>query len=170
MQKLQIIVLGTYSEVIENKLSKYSTLTWIPANSVSRSELVDRFRKISHTHGPVDAVIVMEGSLKFRPFDRTLLDSISPLRCLIKASAGYDMVDVKWIESQGGVVGHCPNAVREPTAIGAFTMILAITRTVLAVDKNVREGQWRNGCSIPFADPRDQVLGIVGAGSIGKVW
>ena len=93
-----------------------------------------------------------------------------PLVKLIASSgAGYDGIDVGAAKARGIAVTHTPGPVAECVADMAWFLILATVRRLVANDRYVRAGHWREG---PVELTPDRVhgerLGILGLGNIGK--
>ncbi|KAI8970778.1 D-isomer specific 2-hydroxyacid dehydrogenase [Pilobolus umbonatus] len=65
------------------------------------------------------------------------------------------------------MVSHTPSAVDDATADITVSLLLNCSRNILAGHDNVRAGRWKYGVRMG-TDIQNKVLGIVGAGGIGR--
>ncbi len=95
------------------------------------------------------------------------------LKMIAIAATGYDIVDVDACRARGVVVsnirGYAVNTVPEH----AFSLILALRRSIVGYRQDVANGEWqRSGrfCFFnhPISDLRGSRLGIVGEGVLGQ--
>ncbi|KAK4513256.1 uncharacterized protein ATC70_011824 [Mucor velutinosus] len=102
------------------------------------------------------------------PFDAELVSHLpAALKYIVYCGAGYDSIDVQACADRKIMVSHTPMAVDDATADIAAILILNCCRNVLAASENLRQGRWRNGVRMGV-DPQGKVLGILGAGGIGR--
>jgi glyoxylate reductase len=92
------------------------------------------------------------------------------LRVVANVAVGYDNVDVVAAARRGIVVTNTPGVLTDATADFAWALILAVTRHVVAADRYVREGRFREWMMMEFhgAELSGRVLGIAGFGRIGQ--
>ncbi|MDR2521630.1 MAG: hydroxyacid dehydrogenase [Spirochaetaceae bacterium] len=117
--------------------------------------------------GEVDGVFV-----DLMPFDRQLIDAGGRrLKVIGRLGVGCDSVDCVYAGSKGIAVINTPQAVTEPTAELALTLLLDAARNISRLDRLVRrEGR----CSSPAlflggsSTVMGKTLGIVGLGRIGS--
>ncbi len=98
---------------------------------------------------------------------RDLISHGDELRVISRTGAGYDNVDVEAATEKGIIVTCLPGANTVSVAEHALALILALTKYVPTMDREVR----RDNFSIRFKNlPRDlqgKTLGLVGLGRIG---
>jgi len=102
--------------------------------------------------------------------DKHALGVAKNLKIIANHGAGYENIDVDYARSKGITVTHTPNAVTQPTADLAWTLLMSTARLAVGGDAFMRRGEysgWKNdfflGRSIHGA-----TLGIFGCGRIGK--
>lgn len=108
------------------------------------------------------ATAVLAGS---EPYSRRVLAASPQLRVVARAGVGYDAVDVPAATDHGVVVTITPGANHDAVAEHALAMILAFTKDLFAKNRALKAGQWPREPNLPL---RQQTLGIVGLGRIGK--
>ncbi|KAG2234909.1 D-isomer specific 2-hydroxyacid dehydrogenase [Thamnidium elegans] len=101
-------------------------------------------------------------------FDKELVSYLpAALKYIVYCGAGYDSINVESCAERNVMVSHTPIAVDDATADIAAILILNCHRNVLAASENLRQGRWRNGVRMGV-DPQGKVLGVLGAGGIGR--
>lgn len=90
------------------------------------------------------------------------------LRIVARHGVGYDSVDVAALTRAGIVLTNTPEAVRRPVATIAITYVLALAQKLLVKDRLTRAGGWNRRTDHMGQGLSGKVLGIVGAGSIGR--
>jgi glyoxylate reductase len=102
------------------------------------------------------------------PFDEELVKRLpQSLKYIVYCGAGYDSINVSACADRKIMVSHTPMAVDDGTADIAALLILACCRNMMQAADNLRQGRWRNGVRMG-TDPQGKVLGILGAGGIGR--
>jgi D-3-phosphoglycerate dehydrogenase len=101
-------------------------------------------------------------------FDSELVSKLpNALKYIVYCGAGYDSIDVNACADHKIMVSHTPQAVDDATADVAAILILNCCRNVIAATDNLRQGRWKFGVRMGI-DPQGKVLGIIGAGGIGR--
>jgi phosphoglycerate dehydrogenase-like enzyme len=108
------------------------------------------------------AVGVLAGG---EPYTESVLSRLPHLRVISRAGVGYDRVDVDAAAKRGIAVTITPNANHEAVAEQTFALLLAVTRLVVGIDREIRAGGWPRPPLVPL---RGMVLGLVGMGRIGR--
>ena len=106
-----------------------------------------------------------------RRVDEAVLDLFPDLRLVANYGVGYDQVDVGACRARGVAVTNTPGVLDAAVADLTLALVLACLRRVVAGDRLVREGRWREGWSQPDTLGRDlagATLGLVGLGRIGS--
>lgn len=95
-----------------------------------------------------------------------VMDACPTLRIISRMGIGYDTVDVCAASERGIAVTITPGANAEPVAEFTLAMMMAMTRHVVDIDKQGRDGIWHTyfGTSM-----WRKTLGIIGMGNIGKL-
>ncbi len=125
--------------------------------------------------GPDDAVPPEAGAM----FDaicvnarRVTAESVSHPNCRLRIIArhgvGYDSVDVAAVTAAGILLTNTPEAVRRPVATIAMTYILALSHKLLIKDRLTRAGQWNERAEHMGLGLKGKVLGLIGAGGVGR--
>ncbi|KAJ6497500.1 D-isomer specific 2-hydroxyacid dehydrogenase [Mycena sanguinolenta] len=173
---------GTFAVIEWEALCKRYEIDTIP-----RAELTDRASVIKAIAAavaaraaagkpPYAAFIWFFDIWHFAPFNEEMLGPLIKNGCRLfcGAGAGYEIVDVGWLASQGAYYCNTPTAITVSTANGALMLILAATRAASQGDMYARAGRWRGDASVPPGalplgeDVEGMTLGIIGFGSIGK--
>jgi len=125
---------------------------------------------ISMAHD-ADAVI---SPTSVQPYPRKVIEKLTCCRIIASAGIGYESIDLRAATDMGIVVTNTPDYCLDEVSDHAMALILACARKLPRVQKAVREGKWttshelRKGILPPMAHLRDQVLGIIGLGRIGR--
>jgi len=92
--------------------------------------------------------------------------------CRVKIFArngvGFDTVDVAACAARGITVTNTPLAIRRPVAVAALTLIFALSGRLMAKDRLVRTGRWNERTNYMGTGLTGRVLGLIGAGGIGR--
>ncbi len=96
---------------------------------------------------------------------RQSLERLPDLKVLIRWGIGTDTVDFDAAAECGIVVRNTPGVFGEEVADSAFGYMLSLARCHHMIDAAVRRGEW---VKVEGVSLHNQVLGVVGAGSIGS--
>ena len=111
-----------------------------------------------------DAVIT-----QFAPINADVIGAMRQAKVIVRYGIGYDNVDVQAAKERGIPVCNIPDYCIDEVADHTLAFILGITRQVVPNTLHVRDGQWG---LVPALDQlrtlRDQTVGLVGFGRIGK--
>jgi lactate dehydrogenase-like 2-hydroxyacid dehydrogenase len=101
--------------------------------------------------------------------ERGFLETLPGLGLIACVSVGYDGVDVPWCRARGVEVTHAKGLNAEDVADHAIGLMLAAWRNLPALDRQVREGGWRQEDRLqPQPSLGGRTLGVVGLGAIGE--
>lgn len=78
---------------------------------------------------------------------------------------GTDNVDLAACRSRGITVAHTPGVNAHAVAEHTLALMLAVTRRIPSLDRDMRGGQWPRGLLVQL---EGKTLGIVGLGAIGR--
>jgi hydroxypyruvate reductase len=106
------------------------------------------------------------------PLGAAVLDKLPSLQAIVCYGTGYDGVDLATAAKRKIAVGHSPAANAAAVADLAVTLMLAVTRRLLAADEFVRSGSWTAAKPSPLLRPQPgnpgRRVGIYGMGEIGR--
>ena len=97
-----------------------------------------------------------------------VMDVLPKLRCIVRAGAGYDSIDIKYARRKGIDVMNTPGANSNGVAEEVFAMALAAYRHVIPADIDTRAGGWEKK-KFMGRELTGKTLGIVGLGNIGQL-
>jgi lactate dehydrogenase-like 2-hydroxyacid dehydrogenase len=100
--------------------------------------------------------------------DKHLIESLPGLGLIACFTSGYDGIDTAWAKGRGLQVSHAPAVNHEDVADHALGMIIAARRQIVSGDRALRAGEWTPHAKTITPSLRDQKLGIVGLGLIGR--
>ena len=106
------------------------------------------------------------------PLGGAMMDTMPRLAAIVCYGTGYDGVDLAAAAQRGISVGHSPAANASAVADLAVTLMLAVTRRLLAADNYVRSGNWAAAKPSPLMRPQagnpGRKVGVYGMGEIGR--
>ncbi len=98
-------------------------------------------------------------------FTERVLRAAPKLKVISKWGTGIDSIDCRSCELLGIAVRNTPAAFSDPVADTVLGYILCFARRLPWQDKAMKAGQWHK---IPSTALNEQVLGVIGTGSVGK--
>jgi lactate dehydrogenase-like 2-hydroxyacid dehydrogenase len=102
------------------------------------------------------------------PIKADLIAALPKLEIIATMSVGTDHIDLAAAKARGIAVTYAPDVLTDCVADIGMALVLAVARRVVAADRFVREGRWRNA-TFPLATKvGGATIGIVGLGRIGK--
>lgn len=111
-----------------------------------------------------DAVIT-----QFAPVKADVIAAMKNARVIVRYGIGVDNIDLEAAARAGIPVCNVPEYCIDEVADHTLAFILAVTRQVVQSTLHIRHGNWGLGGGIePFRTLRDQTVGIVGFGRIGR--
>ena len=96
------------------------------------------------------------------------LERLPSLRVVATPSVGVDHLDVDAATKRGVWVSNVPDYCVEEMADHALSLLLALARGVVELDRSVRAGAWDHETAGRLQRISDMRLGIVGFGRIGR--
>jgi len=111
-----------------------------------------------------EALIVRGGTI----VDAALIEAAPRLRVIARSGVGVSEVDLEAATRRGIPVIFTPSAGARAVAEGALTLLLALAKQLLLLDRTVRDGRWQEREAIEVGDLQGATLGIVGLGRIGR--
>ena len=115
--------------------------------------------------------ILVSGLALGKPVDKKMIDMGTKLKVIGTLGVGYENVDFKYAGEKGIGVINTPVSVQQPTAELTISIMMAVARCVVSLDKIVRTE--KRSVYLPLFDKRatnlhGKSLGIIGFGRIGK--
>ncbi len=116
--------------------------------------------------GDADALL----SLLTDTIDSHLIDRAAKLKIIANYAVGYNNIDVDACTRRGIAVSNTPGVLTETTADMAITLMLAVAKRIVEADAFTRRGLFRGWEPMLLlgADITSKILGIIGAGRIGR--
>lgn len=139
-----------------NILKKAGEVVYMPSGDL------DEFKKLVKD---VTAVM-LDTTIKFTP---ELMDMAPELKVISRTGTGVDNVDVEAATERGIMVLHTPDANTGTVAEHTVALIGAVSKHLLFLDKETRNGKFKTARRLYLPVDLDQkTLGIIGYGRIGK--
>jgi lactate dehydrogenase-like 2-hydroxyacid dehydrogenase len=99
---------------------------------------------------------------------KDFLESLPNLGLIACVGAGYDGVDVAWCRARGIEVTNAAGLNADDVADHAIGLMIAGWRGIVAGDRAIRQGQWRESHRTAASSSlRGRRFGVVGLGAIG---
>jgi D-3-phosphoglycerate dehydrogenase / 2-oxoglutarate reductase len=150
-----ILATGPVPELAERLLEQFGRLVVAPS---------DDEETLVRLAGNTVAFVVRGGS---RITER-LIDAAPDLRVIARSGVGYDDVDVEAATRRRIPVVLTPDAGAPAVAEGALALMLGLAKRLPELGESVRAGRWADRDRIEIGDLAGAMLGIVGAGRIGR--
>ena len=112
--------------------------------------------------GDADIVISLRA---YTRFSESALAACPSVRMISIWGTGTDNVDLAACRRRGVTVANTPGVNANAVAEHTLALILAVTRRIPSLDRDVRSGQWPRGLLVQL---EGKTLGIVGLGAIGR--
>ena len=152
----KVLVNEKVSPLALDILKKAAEVVYIPSG-----EHAEIIRLVKDVTG-----VMLDTTIKFTP---ELMDSAPNLKVISRTGTGVDNVDVEAATERGIMVLHTPDANTVTVAEHTVSMIGALTKHLLFLDKETREGKFKTARRYYLpVDLDGKTLGIIGYGRIGK--
>ncbi len=101
------------------------------------------------------------------------LDKLPELKAIVVAATGYDVIDIDACKARGIPVCNVRRYATATVPEHTFSLILALTRSLVGYRSDVIKGEWQKAGQFCFfnhriSDLEGAVLGIMGEGAIGQ--
>ncbi|MDR3236614.1 MAG: C-terminal binding protein [Prevotellaceae bacterium] len=110
-----------------------------------------------------DALIV-----QYAPVTRRVIESLPKLKAVSEYGVGYDSIDVAACTERGIAVSNVPDYSYQEVSDHAVALALALSRGIVALDKQIRSGNYGLAAVKPLHRISDMVFGVIGLGRIAR--
>jgi lactate dehydrogenase-like 2-hydroxyacid dehydrogenase len=110
----------------------------------------------------------VEALIAAAPISAALIAALPRLRLIAAYGVGVDKIDLGAARARGIAVTNSPGPTDGCVADMAFALLLAAARGVVAGDRFVRAGKWRDGLFPLLPRIHHRRMGILGLGRIGR--
>jgi D-3-phosphoglycerate dehydrogenase len=97
-----------------------------------------------------------------------MMATLNRCRIIACASTGYDYVDHASAGKRGIWVTNCPGYCTDEVATHTIALLLSQARRLPQIHQLVRANEWDPRPARPIHHPRNQTLGVIGWGRIGR--
>ncbi|OHD25371.1 MAG: phosphoglycerate dehydrogenase [Spirochaetes bacterium GWD1_27_9] len=122
--------------------------------------------ELSKIIGDYDGLVVRSAT----QFKGEVVDKALKMKVVGRAGAGVDNIDVPLATKKGIVVMNTPGGNSEAAAELAVSMIMSLSRNIVAATMSMKDGKWEKGkfekTSVEVAG---KTLGVLGLGNIGTL-
>lgn len=99
------------------------------------------------------------------PYTERVISGLSGLRVISRWGVGVDRIDVDAVTRRGVAVTITPASNHEAVAEHTMALLLALSRSLVRQNREVRQGVWSKA---PLRPLRGMTLGLIGLGRIGR--
>ncbi len=114
-------------------------------------------------YSEADAIIT-----ELHPVNNDMIGTLNRCRIIACASTGYDYVDHASAGKRGIWVTNCPGYCTDEVATHTIALLLSQARRLTQIHQLVRANEWDPRPARPIHHPRNQTLGVIGWGRIGR--
>ncbi|MGL5891653.1 MAG: 2-hydroxyacid dehydrogenase [Bacteroidia bacterium] len=101
--------------------------------------------------------------------DAGFIDASPDLKCIARAGAGMENIDVDYAEARGIRCVHAPEGNRDAVGEQALAMLLALMNNLARANREVREGKWIREGNRGY-ELGGKTVGIIGFGNMGSAF
>jgi phosphoglycerate dehydrogenase-like enzyme len=148
-----VVLTGSAAEGLLRTLGDVTVYT--ERGAEQETELVRRI-------GAADIVVSLRA---YTRFSESALTACPSVKMISIWGTGTDNVDLDACRKRGVTVAHTPGVNAHAVAEHTLALMLAVTRRIPSLDRDVRSGQWPRGLLVQL---EGKTLGIVGLGAIGR--
>jgi len=165
-----IIVVGEPIDTKEEfaRLAEESHVAFVGKKS-NRAEILSALKELTSKGDRTYDALVTLHSVPYGKRDKEFFEPLGKgLKFVTGMGAGYDSVDLGYLDKIGAWYANTPDSVSDGTSTTAVVLIMCCHHFAKQLDINVRQGLWNKGIkACPVV--RGFVVGILGMGRIGKM-
>jgi D-3-phosphoglycerate dehydrogenase / 2-oxoglutarate reductase len=150
----------------------FPTLEWVPKRLEEAGinfAVMDCASKEDLVKCAGDAQIVWAYGGRRGVLEGEALKALPNCVAIVRSGSGTDNVDKPTATSLGILVANTPDAVSEPVADHAISLLFSLVRRVTFQDRRIRKGTWDSFSALSFRSYRGATLGLVGFGRIPRL-
>ena len=107
------------------------------------------------------------------PIGRATIEKLPDLKLIAVSATGYNIIDIEACRDEGITVSNVQGYAKETLPEHVFALMLALRRSLVPYRQDVIAGKWQEASQFcffdhPIYDLAGSVLGIVGAGTLGR--
>jgi len=102
------------------------------------------------------------------PISRKVIESLPDLKVIARYGIGVDHIDVEAAKEHGVYVTNVPDYCQDEVAGHALALIMSLTRKVVWLNQQVKEGSWAFDDAAPIHRFSSQTVGLVSYGKIAR--
>lgn len=139
---------------------------------IIKEGLADLFTAVEVSNRQEYELLADADAIVLRTLDITAADltAMPQLRHIQRWGAGYDAVDIEAAGERGIAVTVAAGVNAPQVSEYVVLLAMAVYRNIIQVDRNVREGRWRDSGLISRSySLAGKTVGLVGLGNIGKM-
>jgi phosphoglycerate dehydrogenase-like enzyme len=106
--------------------------------------------------------------VQYAPITERVVAALPEVGIVSRLGAGFDTIDTEACARHGVWVANSPDYGVGEVATHALALALALTRNIVAYNRDIRAGVWHYESSGKLRRPGELTLGILGLGRIGK--
>ncbi|MBF7096738.1 hydroxyacid dehydrogenase [Alkalibacter mobilis] len=110
-----------------------------------------------------DAILVRSANIT-----ESIIQNIPTLKVIAKHGVGVDNIDKRAAKQNGVMVVNAPESNINSVAEHGFAMILALSKNLVVMDKNTRNGDWGSRSRVISMEMKGKTIGMIGLGKISK--
>jgi lactate dehydrogenase-like 2-hydroxyacid dehydrogenase len=110
----------------------------------------------------------VEALIAAAPISAAMIAALPRLRLIAAYGVGVDKIDLDAARARGIAITNAPGPTDGCVADMAFALLLAAARGVVAGDRFVRAGKWRDGLFPLLPRLHHRGMGILGLGRVGR--
>lgn len=119
--------------------------------------------------GEMETILALRGAAATiaagEPYTETVVSSLPDLRVISRWGVGVDRIDLDAVTRRGVAVTITPASNHEAVAEHTLALPLALSRSLVRQNREVRQGVWAKAPLLPL---RGRTLGLIGLGRIGR--
>ena len=107
--------------------------------------------------------------IQYLRIDDALLDRMPKCKIVVRSAIGVNNIDLEACARRGVMVANVPDYMSGEVADHIMAMFLAVNRRLVHLNRRVREGHWNPQDAKPILLLKNQAMGILGCGQIGRM-